>query len=334
MKPQKKKAHPSEQPKVPPHLTNYVIREKPPASCPWSLSGPQFPQPTAIQQRYCYPKGDPEYSSRKGGALWTMYAADGKENLEYRLLHVYFSAKRAVNKGIKLKSAATAGSNNKTSNKRVKRSPPRSKLPVQQLQQPPPPQQRPPMHPHQLQVQQQMQHQQMQFHPVAQQQLSRDCNSPLSFEITPPSPTISPIYKSNFVSPHVFETGSFHSPFCPRELHGDATMSTTTETASSAAHDDHSFADPLQWDTDMDAHSMQELEDACWTDPLFSSQPQTQDGVEAMRTNLQKVHSQVCAKILEAPESEQALMVSLFTSWARQVAQDPLNNDAMQQAQV
>jgi hypothetical protein len=333
MKPQKKKAHPSEQPKVPPHLSNYVIREKPPASCPWSLSGPQFPQPTAIQQRYCYPKGDPEYSSRKGGALWTMYAADGKENLDYRLLHVYFSAKRAVNKGLKLKSAA---SNKASSNKRVKRSPPRSKLPVQQ----------PPMHPGHPQLQQQQQMMQpMQFHPMAQQQLSRDCNSPLSFEIAPPSPTISPIYKSNFVSPHVFETGSFHSPFRPREigLHvGDATMSTTTETASSAAHDDddHSFADPLQWDADMDARSMQELEDACWTDPLFSSSqppPPQQDGVgvEAMRAKLAKVHSQVCAKILEAPESEQALMVSLFTSWARQVAQDPLNNDAaMQQAQV
>ena len=70
-------------------------------TCPWSLSGPQFPQPTAIQQRYCYPKGPPEYSSRVGGALWTMYSADtGKEDLEFRLLHVYYSAKRAVNKGV------------------------------------------------------------------------------------------------------------------------------------------------------------------------------------------------------------------------------------------
>lgn len=72
----------------------------PPETCPWSLSGPQFPQPTAIQQRYCYPKGRPEYSSRKGGALWTMYGADGKEDVEFRLLHVYFSAKRAINKGM------------------------------------------------------------------------------------------------------------------------------------------------------------------------------------------------------------------------------------------
>lgn len=42
------------------------------------------------------------YSSRKGGALWTMYLDNGKEDLEYRLLHVYFSAKRAVNKGIEV----------------------------------------------------------------------------------------------------------------------------------------------------------------------------------------------------------------------------------------
>jgi hypothetical protein len=69
-------------------------------TCPWSLSGPQFPQPTAIQQRYCYPKGRPEYSSHKGGALWTMYGPDGQEDVEFRLLHVYFSAKRAINKGV------------------------------------------------------------------------------------------------------------------------------------------------------------------------------------------------------------------------------------------
>jgi hypothetical protein len=86
-------------PQPPSHLTHLLLKEQLPEVCPWSLSGPQFPQPTAIQQRYCYPKGRPDYSSRKGGALWTMYGADGKEDLEYRLLHVYFSAKRAVNKG-------------------------------------------------------------------------------------------------------------------------------------------------------------------------------------------------------------------------------------------
>jgi hypothetical protein len=74
------------------------MREKPPASCPWSISGPQFARPTAIQQRYCYPKGDTAYSSRMGGALWTMYTSDGRENLDYRLLHVYFSTKRVFNK--------------------------------------------------------------------------------------------------------------------------------------------------------------------------------------------------------------------------------------------
>lgn len=58
--------------------------------------------PTPIQQRYCYPKGRVEYSSRKGGALWTMYGSDGKEDTEFRLLHVYLSPKRAANQGIQL----------------------------------------------------------------------------------------------------------------------------------------------------------------------------------------------------------------------------------------
>jgi hypothetical protein len=62
----------------------------------------RFPTPTNIQQRYCYPKGRLEYSSRKGGALWTMCDEFGKEDTEYRLLHVYLSPKRAANKGVDL----------------------------------------------------------------------------------------------------------------------------------------------------------------------------------------------------------------------------------------
>ncbi|GAX20034.1 hypothetical protein FisN_1Lh485 [Fistulifera solaris] len=94
----KRKQGADDQPKVPRHLRHLVMEDDLPEVCPWSLSGPQFPQPTAIQQRYCYPKGRADYSKQKGGALWTMYAADGKEDVEYRLLHVYYSAKRATNK--------------------------------------------------------------------------------------------------------------------------------------------------------------------------------------------------------------------------------------------
>jgi hypothetical protein len=47
-------------------------------SCPWSLSGPQYPKHDGqtIQQRYCYPRGNPGYSNGKGGAMWTMVSLD------------------------------------------------------------------------------------------------------------------------------------------------------------------------------------------------------------------------------------------------------------------
>ena len=45
-------------------------------ACPWSLSGPQFSKPLCMQQRYCYPRGNPLYSDNKGGALWTMVSGD------------------------------------------------------------------------------------------------------------------------------------------------------------------------------------------------------------------------------------------------------------------
>ena len=70
-------------------------------------SGPQYPKPTALQQRYCYPRGNPEYSSQKGGSLWTCYKEGGAEDFEFRILHVYFSAKRAGNKLPTKKAAAS-----------------------------------------------------------------------------------------------------------------------------------------------------------------------------------------------------------------------------------
>lgn len=90
---------PENDPRVPSNLKSLVFKETLPETCPWSLSGPQFPTPTAIQQRYCYPKGDPEYSTIKGGALWTAYKENGAEDFDWRILHVYYSAKRAGNKG-------------------------------------------------------------------------------------------------------------------------------------------------------------------------------------------------------------------------------------------
>lgn len=47
---------PLSHPSIPSNLMDQVMTEYPTGTCPWSLSGPQFPQPTAIQQRYCYPK--------------------------------------------------------------------------------------------------------------------------------------------------------------------------------------------------------------------------------------------------------------------------------------
>ena len=75
LRPDKKPKHNVEsfvRPKPPDHLQHLMMQKKLPPDCPWGLSGPQFPKPTAIQQRYCYPKGRSEYSNRIGGALWTM----------------------------------------------------------------------------------------------------------------------------------------------------------------------------------------------------------------------------------------------------------------------
>ncbi|KAI2494366.1 hypothetical protein MHU86_20180 [Fragilaria crotonensis] len=85
-------------PRVPSELMDFVMLDTPPLNCPWSISGPQFSKPTTIQKRYCYSNGDASYSSHKGATLWTVYRADGMEDFDYRLLHVYHSSKRGSHK--------------------------------------------------------------------------------------------------------------------------------------------------------------------------------------------------------------------------------------------
>jgi hypothetical protein len=170
---------------VPSHLTHLVMPVLPPASCPWSLSGPQFPQPTAIQQRYCYPKGPAGYGSGKGGALWTMYDPDGNENLDFRLLHVYFSAKRAVNKGNKIPEAelaAAAAANPLRSPARGNK----KRKAANQLMSPP---RRQPLHTHRQQLHPDHPNQSPAITASSFNSSSSLCSSPLSFDVLmPPSP--------------------------------------------------------------------------------------------------------------------------------------------------
>ncbi|MEM7093541.1 MAG: hypothetical protein AAF567_11110, partial [Actinomycetota bacterium] len=150
--------------------------------------------------------------------------------------------------------------------------------PMPRLALPPPP-------PSSLQQQQQNQPSSYMASPA------RDCNSPLSFEISPPSPTMSPIFASgNFVSPHVFSSpgGTLNhaaatSPFRPRLL---------VEQPSSRNNDDDATMEPAaSFDFHLDARSMQELEDACWNEPLFA--PLQHEGLESLEVQLQKMQTNV-----------------------------------------
>lgn len=59
----------------------------------------------------------------KGGAIWTMYYEDGKEADEFRLLHVYYSNKRATNK-----KARTTKRRKPSTEPAPEMTPPRSRL--------------------------------------------------------------------------------------------------------------------------------------------------------------------------------------------------------------
>jgi len=84
--------------KLPPHLSHLQLKQlKAGKVCKWQASGPQikYVKALSIQSRYVYPIGDPEYSRRTRGIMWTRLGNDGKEEMKYRLFQVYFSQKRS-----------------------------------------------------------------------------------------------------------------------------------------------------------------------------------------------------------------------------------------------
>jgi len=345
-------------PKAPDHLKHLVIDNVPPETCPWSLSGPQFPQPTAIQQRYCYPKGRPEYSNRKGGALWTMYGTDGKEDVEFRLLHVYFSPKRAVNKGLSSHPDEVPRNYSVSAKKRkITTRTPRRFLPQKTDNE-----------------QQQLLH--SPAITTSSVTSSSLCSSPLSFDFLPPAascPDGSTASKSNdsnssdiyptwpeqlIVTPindilheppplhssrQLDDTGYFSdstaggmmftpSPF-RRPIQSPAKrinvarspLQRTGDYTVMMPHDDTtaSLSDP--WE-------MMDLHDSFWNDdPLmnimlkpsqeaFGQQAEPKD----FSSKLDSVSDSIRERILAAPEPDQPKMVSALATWARKMAADPL----------
>lgn len=91
------------------------------SACPWSVSGPQLQtNATALQQRYCYPKGTGEYSEDKGGAVWTL-VSNGVENIDTRILNVYESSRRRRGAHTTGKPKTSSNSSNKKGTRQSKR---------------------------------------------------------------------------------------------------------------------------------------------------------------------------------------------------------------------
>ena len=344
------------------------MKQTPPGTCPWRLSGPQFPQPTAIQQRYCYPNGRSEYSGHKGASLWTMYGANGKEDKEYRLLHVYFSVKRAVNKGISVPDQDVSSAESASLPLSMQGSPPPKRLKRYPHFQSPP-----------RMTIQGGHNPRSPFNPCASITTASSakspsiCNSPLSFDgFPPPSPGANfnhfPHFEnSNFVSPNndPFRRCHYHpaspeanlptpSPFRrpPPVAHHNIQQSPLQR---NLLKDDTSDLFPLE---DMGA-TWHEI-DSYWNDPLLSImlkpsqdpdvdsihqdnpettspskspnsslvQPRSSNAATTISNftmRLETLHETIRERILAAPESEQAALVKLLTSWAAEVAKDPLS---------
>jgi hypothetical protein len=255
-----------------------------------------------------------------------MYNKDSKEDVEYRLLHVYYSAKRAQN--IKPSTMASPP-------KRSKRPP----LPV-------------------LSSSTHQPYQNLSSMVTASVDKSLSpCNSPLSLDhFLSPSPARSIHYtpsveNSNFITPvnlmysqgrvsqqfaeyttptsspfrfrnehspgltRVHENSFLHSPFQRARLNDDI----ETEFVS---------FDPFQYDIEQSLYEA----DSVFNDPYS---PQTTMNLTGNRTShkshvlverLESLRESIRELVMTAPTVDQAPLVNVVTNWARHVAKDPLGD--------
>jgi hypothetical protein len=169
------------------------------------------------------------------------------------------------------------------------------------------------------------------------------CNSPLSFDaFPPPSPAnrasihhMPSLDSSKFMSPtgDSFLRGGFHplssesaamltpSPFRSHNIHQSPLA------RSSIGKDDESKSlDPFPCDLDA---SLNEI-DSVWNDPLLNimlkpSLDNLHDTpIHSLTARLETLQETIRELVFSAPASEQAALVSVLASWARQVARDPL----------
>lgn len=291
-------------PQAPDHLKHMIWKDPLPEDCPWSISGPQFSHQTAIQQRYCYPTGRAEYSSTKGGSVWTIYDANGKEDIEFRLLHVYYSMKRASNRG-----------GPKKGRKRAKRSPKSSPACSPARSYAPPPM----------------------FHSptntTASSSTISSVNSPMSPRGSVDLAGFWPsVERQSFISP-INDMGSYHS--FPRSPSSDAlSMSHESESLQGPA------TSPFRRTINVDAlgttvsplhrtsagFCMMDDYSDLWNSPILSyDDDEEEEDYYSFASQIENdAESAVRDRIIHAATEDRPSLFNQMTDWARKLANDPL----------
>jgi hypothetical protein len=335
-------------PKVPTHLAHLVLQDIPPDACPWSLSGPQFPRTTAtgIQQRYCYPQKGArrQYSCCKGSSLWTMYR-DGVEDENYRLLHVYFSTKRAKNSGVAVPDEEASSYRSSVRSRAPKRSkiitsPPRNIYPVNNRA--------------------------SFFASPTMTAVSTTSpslhDSPLRFDdLSPPS-----LGNSHFVvtpnsdpfrrCEHSDEVSMLNpSPFRPKLPVAQHNFP-SSPLSRRAFNDDDS--DSFLFDTSITT-SWHEIDESLWNDPLLdimlkpsqdhgidrlqvsssssslsplTSKQDTSEHTQSFSAQLETLKHTLQERILTAPVEEHSALMTQLVTWASALAQDPFSETLLPEA--
>ena len=215
------------------------------------------------------------------------YGIDGKEDLEYRLLHVYFSAKRAINKCNKSPISARRTSVKKTPLRKAKYLNDYSDV---------------------------MNHMASKIPPHVE--VTPDIFNRIYRPI--PDAVGSPIHPTHLLMP-VSEGQSFgdlfgmefdHVTDSPEHIYPRQLLTPTME---------EQFLDPFAMDLDDDFPELNRVQSKTFDEGECQ--------IQAFEDKLEEMHSCLKESILHStPEAEQGHLVSVLSNWAKQVAQSPLGN--------
>jgi len=262
-----------------------------------------------------YPKGDNDYSSQTAGALWTMFCPNGQEDLDFRLLHVYYSPKRA---GTQCKKTSH-DPNDEMKRKRlstIQTEPPLSMSSLPSSPVPP------------LVTLPSLSKESEEFLSAAATEIDYLGNNFLRND----QPLLT--FSDSFNEELVENNEPFRNENSSRNLESPLTLvKVTNKGGADSSMPNRVYSSSRRHPMQRDVFNSSEINihpsliefPTCWLEFDKNKASTPEERAKNFAIALEKIHYNLKERIKESPQAKQSSFLNLLASWAKRVAQDPLN---------